>query len=876
MARPDSSNRYQVIEGLYQEAIDLPREARGGFLAVRCGDDDDLRNEVMALLRHFEAAPPDFLQSAAHDLDARLAGLQRPPQRIGAYEVVGVLGRGGMGTVYEAQQSQPSRRVALKVVRADGLDEGALRRFRHEAELLGQLEHPGIARLYEFGLGQVWHDGVPGHAQPYFAMELVRGSPLNAYVTDRRLDRTAAVELLIRVCAAVHHAHQKGIIHRDLKPSNVVVGDDGQPKVLDFGVARALQPATDTLTAQTAQGQLVGTLLYMSPEQLSGLALLADTRSDVYSLGVVAYEMLTGRLPFDIAGLPAPQAIRVLAERDPHPAGAHRRELRGDLEAILGKALRREPEHRYSSAAEFASDLRRYLRHEPILARPPTSIYRFRKFVRRHRMLVGAAALVAATGIGAAAWVTAAMLHAQRANLRATEMNDFLREILSTADPATGRADVRLVEVLRSAADQAAGRFANSPEFEAEIRNTLGLAFSNLSLYDEALIHVKRAHELLSATRGNHDPATLRAAGHLADLFKRVQQYDEAERWSSAVVARASRDSAVGLTARRTLALVRAAHGELTQAERELRDILKTARTVLGAHHHVTLGSTNDLALLLQMRVTRRVSPDRDADIREAVALFRSSLDAHVAAYGQEGFATLNLLTNFAQALVQAGELQEAAVVAEQILRDAPGRFGEDHRFCAAARTALIGVCYQQGRFAQAAAHAVATVESTRRLSNHENSVLVLSEMSDALHILDAGDALAEGESYSRTLVECFSAGSPAAHGGSLALRYRTYLARFISRQGRLDEAGELFAGILDAPNPDVDTQVFLEMAYGAHLALSGSLADAETRLLSAHMRMTERNVLVAATRQELVRLYQALGRADEAALWQARLAHGQ
>lgn len=338
MSNAESSERYRLVESIFQRAADLPQTLRGALLDSACGSDPELRVEVEALLAHLDTAPAGFLELPAHGLGRRASADDGCPQRIGAYTIIGLLGRGGMGSMYEAEQAQPRRRVALKVIRGDAYAEDTLRRFRHEADVLGQLQHPGIARIYEFGTGQVWFHDVPTATQPFFAMELVSGAPLAKFATARRLDRRAILELMARVCDAVHHAHQKGVIHRDLKPSNIIVDEEGQPKVLDFGVARITRADAHTTSEHTSAGQLLGTIPYMSPEQLAGAAHVADTRSDVYALGVVAYELLAGRLPYDVAGLPAAQAIGVRAEQDARPAGAVRRELRGDVEVILGKA----------------------------------------------------------------------------------------------------------------------------------------------------------------------------------------------------------------------------------------------------------------------------------------------------------------------------------------------------------------------------------------------------------------------------------------------------------------------------------------------------------------------------------------------------------
>lgn len=875
MRTAGSSDRYRLVESVYQRAADVPREHRAAFLQTACGGDDQLRAEVESLLSHLEAAPARYLETPVHDL-AACVDAGPLPQRIGGYSVVGLLGRGGMGTVYEAEQARPRRRVALKMIRRDALSDDALRRFRHEADALGQLRHPGIAQIYEFGVGDVWFGDVATHQQLFFAMELVAGVSLADYAARHRLDRPTLLELIARVCDAVHHAHQKGVIHRDLKPSNIVVDERGQPKVLDFGVARMTRTNDQTLTNHTSPGALLGTLPYMSPEQFSGAGHAADTRSDVYALGVMAYEVLTGRLPFDVAGLPPAAAIKVLAETDARRAGLVRPDLRGDVESILAKTLERDPARRYASAAEMAADLRRHLRCEPISARPATALYQLRKFARRNRLLVGAGALLFATLVGSTAWIASAMFQERRATARALALGDFLRDILASADPATGRADVRLVEVLRAAADDAARRFADSPEFEADVRTVLARAFSNLSLDDEALTHARRAYELRRTTLGDADPQTRAAGVHLADVLKRVQRIDDARQIAEAVLAATppgEQDSAAGLSARRTLAVIRALRGDVDAAEREFRDVLGRARAHLGERHPITLASISDLAWFLQCRAVRGLSADRLRDATEAAALQTSALPAHIAAHGESGYATLNLCANLAQTLLLSGQFAEAGEHAVRVLEMAGPRFGEDHAFCQRARTALVEIRFAQGRYGDAAAGAVANVASIQRRTGGADSILALSEMSDVLHVLDAGDRLAEAEEYARTLYARF--GGELAHDADMPLRYRIYLARFLSRQGKLDEADEHFGEILAREAELKDEHFFprIDLAYGGHLAARGDFAGAEARLLSAYDRFKAAGEWRVPLHQELIRLYDAWARPADADAWRQRLA---
>src|SRR6185295_10970606 len=303
------------------------------------------------------------------------------PTRIGHYAIIRILGEGGMGTVYEAQQESPKRAVALKVIRAGHVSPAMLRRFEHESAVLGRLQHPGIAQVYEAGT-------VPderGHPVPFFAMEFIRGVPLTEYAKSKGLGTRDRLDLVARICDAVYHA---------LKPGNILVDESGQPKVLDFGVARATDSDIQQTTIQTDIGQIIGTVPYMSPEQVGGDPSELDTRSDVYALGVIAYELLSGRLPYSLDKRMIHEAVRIIREEEPTRLSSINRTLRGDVETIVAKALEKEKSRLYQSAESLGSDIRRYLKDEPITARPASTWYHVRKFSRRNRGLVA--------GLGAA------------------------------------------------------------------------------------------------------------------------------------------------------------------------------------------------------------------------------------------------------------------------------------------------------------------------------------------------------------------------------------------------------------------------------------------------------------------------------------------
>jgi serine/threonine protein kinase/WD40 repeat protein len=388
-------------EQLFQEAVELPREARENFLERHCGEDRPLHDLARRLLDAHESMG-DFLEGTPiGDLSMESIEEESLPTRIGKYEVVRVIGSGGMGIVYEATQDNPHRRVALKVLHPALASPHWLRRFEREAEVLGYLHHPGIATVHEAGVAEVTVPGRPPARQPFLAMEYIEGLSLTRFARKEKLDTRDRLELAARICDAVQHAHERGVIHRDLKPGNILVESDGQPKVLDFGIARATGADWQTLTVAQASRHFMGTVPYASPEQVGGEHKDVDVRSDVYALGVMLYELLSGRLPIETQARSLPEAIRAIREDEPSRLSSLDTAFRGDVDAIVGKALRKEKERRYASAGEMAADIRRYLRSEPILARSPSTFYHLRRFARRNRALVGGvAATIVALALG--------------------------------------------------------------------------------------------------------------------------------------------------------------------------------------------------------------------------------------------------------------------------------------------------------------------------------------------------------------------------------------------------------------------------------------------------------------------------------------------
>jgi eukaryotic-like serine/threonine-protein kinase len=353
-----------AADAIFLALADVPGAERDAFLDAQCGADAELRRQVEALIAALDDPDDDFLDPArvpALDMSA-VDGPLQPGTRLGTFLVLHALGSGGMGVVYAAQQDRPRRTVAIKVLRRGFRNPDVLRRFEQEAEMLGRLQHPGIAQVYAFFAGD---KTTPAH----LVMELVAGPPLTEYARAHQLSIPERVALLIKLAAAVQHAHDRGVIHRDLKPANVLIAEGGEPKVLDFGIARATD--ADIRATQTAHGQLLGTPAYMSPEQLSGRPADVDSRSDVYALGVLLYRLLTDRLPFDVVNLPWAEAVQRVLESQAPPLRAASPRLRGPLEQIVARAMHRQSSGRYQTAADLAADRERFLDGRPPAARAP-------------------------------------------------------------------------------------------------------------------------------------------------------------------------------------------------------------------------------------------------------------------------------------------------------------------------------------------------------------------------------------------------------------------------------------------------------------------------------------------------------------------------
>jgi tetratricopeptide (TPR) repeat protein/predicted Ser/Thr protein kinase len=601
---------------------------------------------------------------------------QRYPREIGPYRILEIIGDGGMGVVYLAEQDKPLRKVALKVIRPGFLTPATLRRFDYETEVLGRLDHPGIAKVFGAGTADVGMG-----PQPYFVMELVHGKRLDEYVREAHPSTALRLTLLIDICNAVHHAHTKGVIHRDLKPGNILVTSDGQPKILDFGVARAIDSDVRAATMATESGQLVGTLPYMAPEQAAGRVHELDTSSDVYALGVIAYELLSGTMPYQLEGKALHEAVRVICEEEPSRLSSVDRSLKGDVETIVQKALEKDRTRRYHTAGELAADVKRFLDYEPIAARRPSTWYQLSKFAKRNKLLVSGVAILFVALAGGVIGTTVGLLRAERQRKEAQAANDatqavnqFLNDMLASADPATDPGkELTVKQVLNSAADQLAERFKGRPDIEGSIRLTLAKTYSAIGRPDLALPQSVAALDRLRNVVGDADVVMLEAlrthANALGELGRRKEALEIQRDVLQRARARYAEDHEETLRAMHNLALALEQAGEMAESEKLYEQAIKGYRRVFGPDHLETAITASMLANVLFLK----------GDFKRAVPVLRDTHQAFRKARGPDHPQTLTSQNNLAIALARMGSIDEAEPLFRDLMERSDRVLGRDH-----------------------------------------------------------------------------------------------------------------------------------------------------------------------------------------------------
>ena len=752
---------------LFEACLELDQGNRARLLDRECSDANE-RARIEALLAAHARAPeepPSLLEQAASLVEAR----------IGPYRLLERIGEGGTGEVYLAEQSEPvRRRVALKVLRAGMDSREVLARFDLERQTLALMEHPNVARILDAG-------STPA-SQPYVVMEYVPGVPITRYCDEARLGVEERLGLFVSVCAGVQHAHQRGIIHRDLKPSNILVTElDGKPvpKIIDFGIAKATTPQLGIAQPHTRLGHLVGTPDYMSPEQAELSPLDIDTRADVYALGVVLNELLTGALPYRRTGtdVSSPLAIaRSVAEREPvEPSrqvlSAHKTatapaddrglkrkslaaRLRGDLDRIVMKALERDRRRRYDSPAELANDIERHLNDEPISARPPGAWYVVCKFARRHRLLTTAAtvALGSLTIFGVLMAVQAQHIarerdRAEREAATSQQVSRFLIDLFQVSDPDRSRgADITARELLDKAAADLGVGLGDQPLIQARLETSIGEIYFNLAAYEEALAHYRHAATTLAKTAepSNHDL----------------------------------------LSARRGLARTLATLGRVDEAEPIALDVLERVDRYYGQDDPLYVDTLNDLGGVRY----------RQGQYRQSLEYFERAWRGRARVYGDDAVPTAISLTNLAVQQSILGEYEAAERAYLEIIEKLGGSVGDDHPQVLVARNNLATLYSDMGRREESLEVRRELLPVMRRVlgPDHDHTLTLVANLGASLDGLGRHQEAVE-------LFEEVVAGLEEALGSdhTLTLYWQSVLAYSLDTVGQHDAARELIEATL-------------------------------------------------------------------------------
>jgi eukaryotic-like serine/threonine-protein kinase len=757
-----------------------------------------------------EASSDEALTGSAQALDRRYL------PSLGEYRILGLIGEGGMGAVYKAEQRHPRRIVALKVIRAGVATPQLLRRFEQETEALGRLRHPGIAPIFEAGTADAGYG-----PQPYFAMELIDGPSLTEYARARKLSTRERLELMAKVCDAVHHAHQRGIIHRDLKPGNILVDESGQPKILDFGVARVTD-SDNRATRETDMGQLIGTLAYMSPEQVLADPLELDTRSDVYALGVILYELLSGRLPYDVSRKLLHQAVQAIQEEEPTALSSVNRVYRGDVETIVAKALEKDKTRRYASAADLAADLRRHLGDEPILARPATTLYQVRKFARRHKGLVsgvGAIFVVLVLGIAVSAWQAVRATRAEQAARQAEAITRDERDRATAAEQAASRERDRAIEAEVQATTE------RNRAIEAEVRATAerNRALEEQQRADREAAMATSINQFLQFDLLAQASAEGQAAGSKPDPDIRVRTVlDRAaarigEKFSETPEVRASIESTIGKTYEGL--------GLYPEAERHFTNALELNRRLAGPDDLETLRLSRELGGLYRAQ----------GKLAEAETLLDATVRAHRRLNRTRDPEALAATEALGNVLAQQGKFAQAEPLMKDALATARQLYGPDDATTIRMTTGLAGVYFRQGKSDEAEPLLTAALDARRRTLGAEHPTTV--GLVNNLGVLyNSQRRFAEAEPLMRAVLDARRSAFGDEHIETL--NAMNNLGTVYAGLGKDDEAEPLYAQALDgtrkAMGPEHPRTLTFVHNMGAYLMGQRKPSEADVLLTEA------------------------------------------
>jgi len=708
-----------------------------------------------------------------------------------------------MGQVWLAEQKQPvRRRVAIKLIKAGMDTREVVARFESERQALALMDHPAIAKVFDAG-------STP-EGRPYFAMEYVAGMPITAYCDKRRLTMRQRLELFILVCDGVQHAHQKAIIHRDLKPSNILVSEiNGKPmpRIIDFGVAKATSQKLSAGTMYTRVGAMVGTVGYMSPEQADSAGEDIDTRTDVYSLGVVLYEVLVGALPLDLKKLAYDEVLRRLRDQDaPRPSTMLRmlgessavtaknrgvdpptlaRQLRGDPDAITLKALEKDRKRRYASASDLAEDIGRYLRNEPVAAQPPSASYRARKYLRRHRLGVAmaGAGLLLLVGFAVAQAVELRRISGERD--RADRISQFMTKMFKVSNPSQARGNaVTAREILDKASSDIDTGLKDDPELQAKMMFTMAQTYEGLGLYPQTQSLLERALAIQQRTLGPRNPETLRTMTLLAECVGYQGHYAEEEKLAQSsldldrkVLGPKNRDT---LLAANMVGIALYSQGRFPEAEKVLTEVLDLERQVLGPENRNTLVTATNLAYVLM----------KEGKLPESEKLYREALEIQRRTIGSDAPETLTTMSYLGMIANAGGHYAEAEKLQREALDTQQRVLGPQHSDTLTSMMFLARTIAKEGRYAEAEKLDREALQRSERAFGSE-AELTLYAANELAKVLEHEGQYSEAEKMERQTLDVqrrvLGPGNPQTTGTAESL------AMTLSREGRYPDAEKLF-----------------------------------------------------------------------------------
>jgi serine/threonine-protein kinase len=880
------------VSTVLDEVLELAPEERGAYLDGACAHDPALRAEVEQLLGHGERGN-GFLDEPARYAAPLLASAMldsapvRGGARVGPYRVVREIGHGGMGTVYLAERDddQFRQRVALKLVRGGlGWNEVVVRRFVEERQILALLDHPNIARLLD---GGITDDGLP-----WFAMEYVEGSPIDTYVRDRALPVDERLALFLSVCDAVQHAHRNLIVHRDLKPSNILVGSDARPRLLDFGIAKLLARVEEGRGALTSTGLRVMTPEYASPEQIRGDPI--TVAADVYSLGVLLYELLAGQRPYRVTGRLPHEVERAILEEEPaRPStvvdSSNRRRLRGDLDTIVLTAMQKDPRRRYASVEQLAGDVRLHLSGQPISARAETRLYRWGKFVRRHRLGVAAAAAVVLALMGGLAAVTWQARAARREAAKANAIKTFALGLFQVSDPGASRGrTITARELLDKGAARVDSEFARQPEVRAEMMSALGSIYQNLGLYEPATPLLEGA---LALRRSIHGPKHLAVASSLNELggllVARGRHLEAESLFHQSLVIRRARlgeNAPEVLFLRNNIAVIHLQQGDHRGADSLLRQVLAGQRIVLApddpevANTLTNLGITaralgnfaeaeqsHREALAIRRARFGDVHPTVGESLRniavalhsmgrypEAEAAYREAIGVQRAVYGPKHPKLAPTLSSLAALLAATGNDTAAEPLFREALAMQREQLGAEHREVASTLGNLAGLLSTRGEL-EAALHLYEeTLAMQRRILGRDHASVATTLNGTATVLREQGRYAAAEPLLTEALAIYRSRLGPRHQHVGVTLRnlaaVRFGLKDYAGADSLYRESLAIHRTVLPSAHPDIGgvlvglgrTRLALGDHEGAEPMLREALAIQQNALPRGHWRVAE------------------------------------